>query len=269
MDIQYVLDVYACAMYIVSYISKAQRGMSELLRTAYEEAKSGNSSVKQQVRDIGNKFLNAVEISAQEAVYLALQLPMRRSSREVVFIPSSPPDERIQLLKSVDEIKEMEDESEEIETGSLIKRYIKRPDSLENVTLADWTAWYDIKSNGKNIYQKSCKEDNDGLLLETQDEDNLEDDYESRSDELTESKTPSKVIKKRGKCRIIRSVRFNKKSMRKSTLESCYFFLVLGEMKDVILKVLGHLNRDVVKLVNRLIANWQNIALIVPKLMKQ
>lgn len=34
MDIQYVLDVYACAMYIVSYISKAQRGMSELLRVA-------------------------------------------------------------------------------------------------------------------------------------------------------------------------------------------------------------------------------------------
>ena len=210
MDIQYVLDVYACAMYIVSYISKAQRGMSELLRVACEEAKSGNSSVKQQVRDIGNKFLNAVEISAQEAVYLALQLPMRRSSREVVFIPSSPPDERIQLLKSLDEIKEMEDESEEIETGSLIKRYIKRPNNLENVTLADWTAWYDMKSNGKNIHQKSCKEDNDGLLLETQDEDNLEDDYESHSNESTESKTPRKVVKKRAKCRVIRSVWFNK-----------------------------------------------------------
>ena len=26
MDIQSVLDVYACAMYIVSYISKAQKG---------------------------------------------------------------------------------------------------------------------------------------------------------------------------------------------------------------------------------------------------
>ena len=32
MDIQFVLDVYACAMYIVSYISKAQKGMSGLLR---------------------------------------------------------------------------------------------------------------------------------------------------------------------------------------------------------------------------------------------
>ena len=66
MDIQYVLDVYACAMYIVSYISKAQKGMSELLHRAVAEAK-GDTNIKQQVRDIGNKFLNSVEISAQEA----------------------------------------------------------------------------------------------------------------------------------------------------------------------------------------------------------
>jgi len=31
MDIQFVLDVYACAMHIVSYISKAQKGISENL----------------------------------------------------------------------------------------------------------------------------------------------------------------------------------------------------------------------------------------------
>ena len=31
MDIQFVLDVYACAVYIVNYISKPQKGMSELL----------------------------------------------------------------------------------------------------------------------------------------------------------------------------------------------------------------------------------------------
>ena len=56
MDIQYVLDVYACAMYIVSYISKAQKGMSELLRKAVAEAKEGNTNIKQQVRDIGKNF---------------------------------------------------------------------------------------------------------------------------------------------------------------------------------------------------------------------
>jgi hypothetical protein len=143
MDIQFVLDVYACAMYIVSYISKAQKGMSELLRTACEEARRGNSSVKQQVRDIGNKFLNNVEISAQEAVYIVLQLPMRKSSRQVVFINTSPPENRVQLLKSMQEISDMEDDSDVYASG-LVKRYTKRPAKLETLSLADWAAWYDM-----------------------------------------------------------------------------------------------------------------------------
>ena len=98
MDIQFVLDVYACTVYIVNYISKAQKGMSKPLQQACTEAKEGNSSIKQQLRDIGSKFLNNVEISAQEAVYIVLQLPMRKASRQVIFINTSPPEERVELL---------------------------------------------------------------------------------------------------------------------------------------------------------------------------
>ena len=72
MDIQFVLDVYACTTCIVPYISKAQ--------VACDEARKGKTSMKQQVRDVGNKFVNNVEISAQETVYTVLQLPMRKSS---------------------------------------------------------------------------------------------------------------------------------------------------------------------------------------------
>ena len=68
MDIQFVLDPNACAVYILSYITKGQRGISKLLRKACEEAKEGNKNIVSKVRHIGNKFLNAVEISAQEAV---------------------------------------------------------------------------------------------------------------------------------------------------------------------------------------------------------
>lgn len=39
MDLQFVLDPYACAIYILSYITKGQRGMSKLLETASKEAK--------------------------------------------------------------------------------------------------------------------------------------------------------------------------------------------------------------------------------------
>ena len=134
MDIQFVLDVYASAMYIVSYISKAQKGMSELLRKACAEAKEGNSTIKQQVRDIGNKFLNSVKISAQEGVYIILQLPMRKSFREVIFVNTSPPDERVELFEPMSENEEMEHECEEIHSG-LLKRYAERFASLQSITL--------------------------------------------------------------------------------------------------------------------------------------
>ena len=97
MDIQFVLDVYACAVHIVNYISKAQKGMSELLQETCTEARKGNSSIKQQVRDIGIKFVNNVEISAEEAVYIVLQLPVRKASRQIIFINTSPPEERVEL----------------------------------------------------------------------------------------------------------------------------------------------------------------------------
>ena len=89
MDIQFVLDVYACVMYIVSYISKAQKGMSELLRKACAEAREGNANIKQQVRDIGNKFLKLVHKkqctlffnfqcgSPQEMLYVSTHLPLQ------------------------------------------------------------------------------------------------------------------------------------------------------------------------------------------------
>ena len=52
-----MLDVYACAVYIANYISKSQKGMSELLRQACTEVREGNCNIKQQVRAIGSKFL--------------------------------------------------------------------------------------------------------------------------------------------------------------------------------------------------------------------
>ena len=58
--------------------------MKKLLEKASEEAKLGNQTFLSQIRHIGNKFLNLVEISAQEAVYLVLQMPLRRSSHDVV-----------------------------------------------------------------------------------------------------------------------------------------------------------------------------------------
>ena len=84
--------------------------MRQLLQRACDETREGNSSIKQQVRDNGNKFLNSVEISAQEAVYIVLQLPTRKSSRQVIFINTAPPEERVKLLKPINEIEKIDDD---------------------------------------------------------------------------------------------------------------------------------------------------------------
>lgn len=60
--------------------------MSNLLRHACEEARRNESDIRQQVRKIGNKFLTLVEIGAQEAVYIVIQMPLRHSSMCISFI---------------------------------------------------------------------------------------------------------------------------------------------------------------------------------------
>ena len=46
----------------------------------------------------------------------------------------------------MDRIKELPDNSIDIESDNVIKRYMRRPKKLENVCLADFVAWYNCKT---------------------------------------------------------------------------------------------------------------------------
>ncbi len=117
--------MYMLVQCTLFHIFQKLKRVSELLHKACAEAREGNANIKQQVRDIGNKFLKSVKISTQEAVYIILQLPMWKSSRNVIFVNTSPPAERVDLLKPLSEIEKMFDESEEIHSGGLLKRYVE------------------------------------------------------------------------------------------------------------------------------------------------
>ena len=64
MDLQYILDPYACVVYVVSYIGKAQRGMSKLLKVALLHYKAGDTTIKERLWGIANKFQNCIEVFA-------------------------------------------------------------------------------------------------------------------------------------------------------------------------------------------------------------
>ena len=190
MDSQYILDIYQCAMYVVAYVSKSQRGMSLLLDAASKEAKEKGSNIKEKVRLIENKFTNNVEMSAQEAVDICLQVPLRKCSRQVIFVPTSESTNRTFLLKSFEEIHSMEDDDDQVTSGNLLTRYTDRPHALENVTLADWAAWYDKPGKiGDSLQNNENESDSDNLVVD-----------------ITCTRHN---IKKRRTARILRSVRYN------------------------------------------------------------
>ena len=68
--------------------------MSAQLDAAAKEARKGNLDLKKQVRHIDNVFSNCVEVSAQEAVYLDLQIPLTKCTRNIVFVNTSVPEEK-------------------------------------------------------------------------------------------------------------------------------------------------------------------------------
>ena len=144
MDLQFIMDPYSCIMYITSYMMKSEKAMSELLKNVAEENRG--EDLKSKLRTIGSSFLNNREVSAQEATFRLLSMPLTKSSRSVVFVNTAPKDKRVSMLKPRKILQEMDDDDENIFCTSPLDRYASRPDELENMSWAEFSATYTLFS---------------------------------------------------------------------------------------------------------------------------
>lgn len=118
------------------------------------QKKESDSDIRQQVRKVGNVFLNHIEIGAQEAAYILLQMPLRKATREFIFINTNVEDERVVLIKPTSILNEMPQNSTSIEADNNLKRYQRRPFTMEKYCLAEYIACFNV------IFSK-CKERQD------------------------------------------------------------------------------------------------------------
>ena len=139
-DLQYVLNAYACVMYVASYLMKTDRAMGELLKNVAAEART--EDLKTQMKKVGSAFLTHREVSAQEAVYRLLSLPMKQLSRSVVFVDTNPKNERVGVLKDTATIDDLDDDDPNVFCKSLVDRYQHRPQQLQSMCLAEFAATY-------------------------------------------------------------------------------------------------------------------------------
>ena len=169
MDIQYVVNAYACVMYIASYVLKAEKGMGELLKQAAREMDQGNT--RQQLNKLGSVFLTNREVSAQEAVYRVLSIPLRRCSQSVVFINTDNKESRDALLLPFSQLQKLDDDNEDVYCKNIIDRYAARPKHCEDMCLAQFAASY--------TYNRCIAEDENEFAHE------FDSDIPDDSDEIT------------------------------------------------------------------------------------
>ena len=171
MALLYILFQYACAQYVVGYLTKNESGMSKLLKAVNDQGK--DLSNKDLLNQLSNVLDKHREVSIQEATYRILSLPMTKSSVRVKYLSTIHPNFRDGLLRAN---LENLDEDESIFHPSLHEYYENRErecrddveyedfemekDYWENITLAEFWSLYDIvygrnkrnKKTGKFIY---------------------------------------------------------------------------------------------------------------------
>ncbi|WAR30905.1 PIF1-like protein [Mya arenaria] len=142
-DLQYVTSPYAAIAYITSYITKDEREVGTVLQAVSKETR--NLQVNEQMKKVAFAFSNARTVSAQEAAYRVLGLPLYVSNFTTVWIPSGLPENRIRILKSKQQLNALDDDDENVFSTNIIDRYAARPSDLKQMCLAEFAMWYGLQ----------------------------------------------------------------------------------------------------------------------------
>jgi len=140
MDLQYCVNTIQCINYLMSYVVKCEKGMSELMMRIKENYKE--RSIQEQMSEMVKGFTGKREVSVQEAIYRVLSLPLCLKSKNNVFISGDLSAKRDRVPKKKEVIASMKDDDEDVFEKSIHDRYESRPDKLDNMCLADFGTWY-------------------------------------------------------------------------------------------------------------------------------
>ena len=143
MDLQYVVNAYAAASYATCYMTKTDHTTSVLMESTLAKiSEMPDVKIPDMIRAVGNAFVNAQEVTAQEACYLTLGLPLKVATRQSTFVNVAPADQRCALLRRSQDLQHLPANSTDVIAPSPLDHYKNRPTAMEQVCLADFVACY-------------------------------------------------------------------------------------------------------------------------------
>ncbi|XP_028298421.1 uncharacterized protein LOC114460697 [Gouania willdenowi] len=144
MDIQYVLNDYCCAQYMMSYITKPEHEMTEFLDSVIKATRELDINQSDEMKKIMQAYAKHREVSAQEAVARTCSLPLKKCSRAVIFLNTD--EDALKMSLPMSRLKEMASESDEIWMLGVPDKYLYRPNTREfdYMCLAEFASEYRV-----------------------------------------------------------------------------------------------------------------------------
>lgn len=156
-DLQLVIDHYACIHYVVSYVTKDKREMGQVLKAAAEGL--GDPGTKEKMKRCANQFLHMREVSAQESAFRLLGLPLHKATFTSVFVSTDFKKNQVTLMKPHHVIEQLDDDDEDIFAKNIIDRYEGRPCELDNMSLAEFARSCELYRGKKSADQEENSDD--------------------------------------------------------------------------------------------------------------
>ncbi|MCP3664246.1 MAG: AAA family ATPase, partial [Gammaproteobacteria bacterium] len=188
MDIQFIVNAYACIAYICSYIAKAEQDVGEAMSNITKELPP-DCPPRKKLQKYANAFMKARHVSVQEAVHRLLGFPMQRKTRQVVFLPTGFEHERYRMLKSKDQLQKLKainPNSDDVFNYGMVEKYKARPitganQALKGISLAVFAAWYGNPTPKQKKTMEEEEEEDHGDLGDVGEGDDPE--YEENEEE--------------------------------------------------------------------------------------
>ncbi|KAK3925197.1 ATP-dependent DNA helicase, partial [Frankliniella fusca] len=139
-DAQVILDLFSLLRYCIKYVTKEEKNHSQLHNEITRLRREQGFDDRTLMRMLSSRTLRAKETSAQEAAWVLMKFPLSETSRKCTFIDTSQPQERVHSPKPAKDLVGLPQGSTDLWYPDLYDIYSRRPDNLEQVTLAEFVA---------------------------------------------------------------------------------------------------------------------------------
>ena len=189
LDLQITLDHFAIVTYICDYMMKDDSGTMEFIRRALKD--SENEQMKEKLKIVKNQFQTHRQIGEAEAVYRIFpSMHLASSNIATLFVHTGFRKNRSKMLREItqqqandrnSEVITLEDYPEKIFelTVCMEDRYDERPESLSNISLAQFAKRYTLGGKSKEQDEEiEDEEDANDKVARNNDKDDDDDEEE-------------------------------------------------------------------------------------------